>query len=116
MNRDSIAYALSILTGLAACLAVTLVTGRREAWDSSLYFAAALPAMTIAAFALGYLFPQRAWRWGVAMAFGQSIAMVIGGGSLGLWPLALVAMAIVSIPQIVAAVVAARLAPKRTAP
>ena len=70
--------------------------------------------MTIAAFALGYYFPQRAWRWGLAMAFGQSVAMVIGGGSASLWPLALVAMTIVSIPQIVAAVVAGRLAPRRT--
>ncbi len=114
-QRTAVAFTLAFVAGFAACLAVTVVTGRKEAWDSSLYFVAAMPAMTVAALALGYWFPAGAWRWALGIALGQSVAMAIGGGSLSLWPLALIAMTVLSLPQLAAALVASTFSPRKAA-
>ena len=96
-------FVLSTVAGFAICFAITLITGKKEAWDAGLYFYAGIPIMCVIAFALGFKFPVKAWRWALGIALGQSIAMVIGGGSLSLWPLSIIAMTIVSAPQLVAA-------------
>jgi hypothetical protein len=98
-TREWMPYAAAALSGLAVCLAISLATGRREAWDSELYFSIGMPVMVVAIFALSYFFPQRAWRWTLSMAIGQSIAMLLGGNSLSLWPLAIIAMLFFSLPQ-----------------
>ena len=112
-RSDALPYALSFAGGLVTCLAVTLISGRKEAWDSSLYFVAGIPVMCAIAFAVAYAFPTKAWRWAVAIALGQSIAMALGGGSLSLWPLAVVGMAVLSLPQLVAAIVGSRVSRRR---
>ena len=109
-RKDSIAFALSAITGFAVCLAITLATGKKEAWDSGLYFTLGMPLMCAVAFGLGWKFPEKAWRWALGIAIGQSVAMALGSGSLSLWPLAIVAMTILSLPQLVAALVGSRLA------
>ena len=98
-GADYVPYAASALCGLVVCLAISLATGRKEAWDSSLYFSVGMPAMVLAIFAISYLFPRAAWRWTLSMALGQSIALLLGGNSLSLWPLAILAMLLFSLPQ-----------------
>jgi hypothetical protein len=109
-----VAAALSAIAGFAACFAVSAISGRKEAWDSNLYFVAAIPAMCVVIFVIAYVFPMKPWRWALAMAFGQSIAMVAAGNSASLWPLSLVAMTIVSIPQFAVAIAAGAIARKPT--
>lgn len=109
----AVPYIVSFLAGLAICIAVAKLGGRREPWDSSLYFVAGIPVMCVVSFGLAYAYPVKAWRWVAAMAVGQSVALVMGGGSLGLWPLAIVAMAVLSLPQLAAAIVASNLARRR---
>jgi hypothetical protein len=48
------------------------------------------------------------------MALGQSIVLLMGGGSLSLWPLSIVAMVVLSVPQLAAAIVGSRMARRRT--
>ena len=112
LGSDPIAFALSALTGFAVCFGITLVTGRKEAWDSGLYFTLGIPIMCVIAFGLGWKFPEKAWRWALGIAIGQSVAMLLGGGSLSLWPLAIVAMIILSLPQLAAALLGSGLARK----
>jgi len=112
-TREWMPYAASALCGLTVCLAISQATGRKEAWDSQLYFSIGMPVMVLAIFALSYLFPQRAWRWTLAMAVGQSIAMLLGGNSLSLWPLAIVAMLFFSLPQFAAGFAASWLARRK---
>jgi hypothetical protein len=107
---EHLAYAISAVLGLAVCLAISYATGRKEAWDSSLYFSVGLPIMVLAIFAISYLFPRQAWRWTLSMALGQSVAMLLGGNSLSLWPLAILAMLIFSLPQFAAGFAASWLA------
>lgn len=109
-------YAISFIAGLAICLSITLISGRKEAWDAPIYFTFGIPLMCLVIFALGYWFPQRAWRWALSMAIGQSLALALGGGSAALWPLAVIAMTVVSLPQFIVAVIASRIAKKRVPP
>ena len=104
---------LAAIAGLAVWLAVAFISGRREAWDSSLYFVAGIPVLCAIAFALGWRFPARAWLLALAIAFGQSIGLLFSGGSLSLWPLTIVALTILSIPQLAAAIIGAGISKRR---
>jgi len=103
-------YVVSALGELAVCLVISQVTGKKEAFDSELYFSVGIPIMCVLIFALSYWFPEKPWRWTVSMAVGQSIAIASGGGSPTLWPLAMFAMAALSIPQLITGIVASKLA------
>jgi len=109
-RNEYLPYAAATLSGLVVCLAITIATGRNEAWDSGFYFSAGIPVMCVLIFVISYVFPRKAWRWTLSMAVGQSIALVMGGGSLTLWPLAIIAMTVLSVPQLVTGFVASKLA------
>lgn len=106
-------YALAAGGGFAVCVAIAQATGRREAWDAGEYFSIGIPLMCAIVFALAWHWPRHAWRWTLAMAVGQAAALAVGGNSLSLWPLAIIAMTVVSVPQFVAGLIAARLSPRR---
>lgn len=112
-SRRYIPLVTSSLAGLLVCLAISLGTGRKEAWDSEVYFSVGIPVMCVLIFAIGYRFPDRAWRWTLSMAVGQAVAMLSSGNSLSLWPLSLVAMTVLSVPQFVVGLVASRLATRK---
>lgn len=115
-QQPYVPYIVSALSGLGVCLAITVVTGRKEAWDSGVYFYVGIPAMCALIFAISYFFPARAWRWTLCMAIGQSLAIASGGGSLNLWPLSIIAMVMLSIPQFISGLIASLLgARKRSA-
>lgn len=101
-------HAVAIAAGFGICLAIALISGRREPWDSGLYFIVGIPLMCLVVAWLAHQYPARAWRWTMSMALGQSLALALGGGSLALWPLALVAMIVVSVPQFVTGLIASR--------
>ncbi len=101
-------HAVAIAAGFGICMAIGVISGRREPWDSALYFTVGIPLMCLVIAWLAYGYPVRAWRWTLSMALGQSLAMALGGGSLNLWPLALIAMIVVSIPQFVTGLIASR--------
>ena len=101
-------HGAAFAAGLGICLAIGFISGRREPWDSSLYFTLGIPLMCAVIAWLACLYPVRAWRWTLSMALGQSLALAMGGGSLSLWPLAIVAMIVVSLPQFLTGVIASR--------
>lgn len=107
-------FGVSVLGGLLVCLAISMSTGRREAWDSGAYFYVGIPIMCAVIFVIGYRFPDRPWRWVMSMAAGQALALVMAGNSLSLWPLSLVAMTVLSVPQFVVSSWASKLAIRRS--
>lgn len=109
-RKPLLPYVLSAVAGLVICLAITATTGRSEAWDSGLYYAVGIPLMCAAIFIIAFLFPHKPWRWTLAMAAGQAASALFGGSSLSLWPLALIFMTIISIPQFASGWFGARLA------
>jgi hypothetical protein len=109
-DGDFFPYAASFSAGLIVCLGLTSVSGGKEAIDTAEYFPVGVPLMTTAILAIAYLFPRRPWRWTLSMAAGQMSAMLLAGSSLSLWPLAIIAMLVYSVPQFVAGTVGAFLA------
>lgn len=107
-------YAVSFVVGLLVCLGLSIGSGGKEAVDTAAYLPIGIPLMALAILVLSYLFPTRPWRWTLCMAAGQMSAMLLTGSSLSLWPIAMVAMLILSIPQFVAGFVGAYFARRST--
>ena len=114
-KSDYLPYAAAALSGFFVCLAITIATGKSEAWDSGYYFTVGIPVMCALIFVISYIFPRRTWRWTLAMAVGQSVALALGGGSLTLWPIAIFGMAILSVPQFICGLIASDLAQRKRA-
>jgi hypothetical protein len=104
-----LAYAVAIVGGAILWLGVTLISGKREAWDSSLYWAAAYPLAIVLAGGLGYWFPERPWRWGLTVMLVQAVVLVLASSSFGLLPLGLILFSVLAIPPIGLAQLAAKM-------
>lgn len=115
-ERSSVApITIALLIGAALWTAASLASGRREAWDSSSYWALAYPAALVASALLGYFFPWRVWRWPLALFAGQFVAMIVRSDEVGgLAPLGLIMFGVLALPGIVAARIAARFAQSAT--
>jgi hypothetical protein len=114
-DNDVLPYVAAALAGLITCMAIALATGRREAWDAGAYYSIGIPVMVGLIFIIAWIFPERAWRWTLAMAVGQSLSAFLQGSSLNLFPLAIVFMTVVSVPQFIAGYIAARWSRSRSA-
>lgn len=110
-RRDAILA--SVTTGAALELVVGAVSGRREAWDSSLYWSVGLPAVLAVAAAIGYLGGRRGWQWTGLIVPTQATVMMLRSGEIsGLWPLTVVLASILGAPFLLAAFTASRFAPR----
>ena len=104
-----LAYAAAIAGGAILWLAVTIISGKKEAWDSSLYWAAAYPLAIALAGGLGYWFPERPWRWGLTVMVVQAVVLALASSSFGLLPLGLILFSVLAIPPIGLAQLAAKM-------
>jgi hypothetical protein len=105
---------------LAACAAgattwiVTAVLGhRREAWDASLYWVAAYPALALVLAWISFEMPLRPWRWVLAAMFTQAAVLFLSNPTANLLPLGLIAFGVLSLPLMIPAAIGARLGRKR---
>ena len=108
-------HVAAAICGLVVYVAITSATGKNEAWDDGSYYTIGVPLMCIVAFVIGYLFPHRPWRWALSIAGGQVLAALLHGSSLNLLPIAMIFMAIISTPQLLAAFIGSKLSPKKVA-
>ncbi|HEX7079757.1 MAG TPA: hypothetical protein VF329_01930 [Gammaproteobacteria bacterium] len=108
-------HAAAAICGFAVYVAITSATSKNEAWDDGSYYTIGIPLMSVVAFVIGYLFPHKPWRWALSMAGGQVLAAVLQGSSLDLLPIAMIFMAIVSTPQLLAAFIGSKLSRKKMA-
>jgi hypothetical protein len=100
----------AIATGAALELGVEVLTGRREAWDSALYWTVGMPLAALAAGVIGYLSRRPDWLWTAAIVPAQVTTMMIRSREIGpLWPLALVLSSILSAPFVACAFAGTRL-------
>lgn len=107
------AYVAAIVGGAIFWLATTAISGRHEAWDSSLYWTVAYPLSIIFGGGLGYWVPDRPWRWGLSVMLGQAVALAVTSSSFGLLPLGLILFAVLALPAIGLARIAARIRMRR---
>lgn len=100
---------LALLTGIALEVVVSRLGGRREAWDSTLYWTAGIPAALGVAVAIGYLARGSDWVWALLIVPGQFVAMAARSRDFSMLPLGLVLGAVIGIPFLVAAFVGQKL-------
>lgn len=66
MKKDHWLLLVAAAGGALVWVLIVVATGKREAWDSGVYFSVGLPAICLLAAVLGFVEPKRTWRWGVA--------------------------------------------------
>ena len=97
MFRPVWATLTTLGVGAASWIVVAVFGGRREAWDSELYFAA-LPLVGLTAGVVSYFAPSRFWRWAFFPFLAQALIMIAqsasGGAGLALLPLGLIVFGI----------------------
>jgi hypothetical protein len=99
---------------MALELGIHAMSGRREAWDSPLYWTVGLPIAGVAALAIGWLARRRNWLWTVLIVPGQVLTMMLRSAEIsGLLPLTVVLSAVLSAPFVAAAFVGSLLRPRR---
>jgi hypothetical protein len=98
---------VAMTSGVILWLATSAISGGREAWDSSLYWIVAYPLALIVAGTLGYLSPDRPWRWALALMLAQAVTLIISASSFGLLPLGLIMFAVLALPAAAVAMAAA---------
>jgi hypothetical protein len=99
-RATTLAYAIALVAGTMLWFATSAASGRREPWDSSLYWTVAYPVAILLSGVLGYVFPQRPWRWAAVVIFSQLIVMIVGGSGFGLLPLGLVLLTVLALPAV----------------
>ena len=76
MFQPAWATLTTIGVGAATWIVVAMFGGRREAWDSELFFAA-LPVIGLMAGVVSYFVPARFWRWALFPFPGQFLVMFV---------------------------------------
>jgi hypothetical protein len=108
-GRDSLfAYALSALAGLALWTVTAILAGKREPWDAGSYWTVSYPLAVIGSAVLGFVFPERPWRWAAILMLMQFVVMIGAGSDLSLLPLGLMVLAVLTIPAVAAGILAAK--------
>jgi hypothetical protein len=104
-NRSpALAIAAASVIGATLWFAVSVLTGKREAWDASAYWVVAYPVALMACAFLGYRYPERPWRWALVLFEAQFLAMCVRNGELGSgWPLGIVLFAVIALPGVLSA-------------
>ncbi len=103
------AYAAAIAGGALLWIATAAASGRTEAWDTPAYWSVAYPLSIALAGALAYAAPDRPWRWALAVMWSQALVLALTAGSFGLLPLGLALFAVLALPPIGVANLAARM-------
>ena len=103
MKKDYWLYGAAVVTGIVVWIVVSKVSHRREAWDSQWYFLIGTPVVCVVSAVLGYLEPNRPWRWGAAPLAGQFCWMLVTQGPGNLLPLGVIVFGILAIPSMLTA-------------
>jgi hypothetical protein len=88
------AYAIAAVAGAAGWIAIAQVAGRREAWDSELYFTWFLPSLALIIAALAFWNPDRIWRWAFVPFAAQALVAFAQNPTGSLMPMGLVVFGI----------------------
>jgi hypothetical protein len=111
-QRSSVALALAAVAGVVVWFLATLAIPRKEPWDAGLYWALFCPLAVAASAALAYRNPYRPGLIALVAFEAQFLAMCVRNGELGnLWPMGMLLFAVIALPAVAAATLAARASP-----
>jgi hypothetical protein len=113
MKKEHWLYLGAAVCGAAIWILIALASGRKEAWDSGLYFSVGIPAICLVSMAFAFFEPNRSWKWGVLPLVGQLVWMLLSQGPGNLLPLGVIVFGVLSVPPIIAARIGAFIATKQ---
>ena len=110
---------LAALAGIVAPVLVEWLVSPRDVWKT--FLVTAVPALCVVSAILGYVWPRKAWQWGLTPFLAHAIWQVLGPYSTVKWgnlgPIPYVfpfySAVLLAIPAIIAAEVAAYIARRR---
>jgi len=109
LNRRSV-IVLCVVAGAGLEVVIHALSGRREAWDSGLYWTLGLPIVAVLSLAMGWASQRSDWLWTFLIVPSQVTTMMVRSGEIGsLWPLAAALSSILSTPFVAAAFVGSRM-------
>jgi len=109
MAGSALPFSIATFGGLLLWTATAVAGGRAEPWDSPLYWTVSYPAALAFCLVLGLVFPERPWRWALVLIGSQLLVMAFSSPGLGLLPLGLVMLGILSLPGVVLARIGGRI-------
>jgi hypothetical protein len=110
MKKEQWLYGTAFVSGILVWMLVSSASGKREAWDSELYFTFGIPVLCLVACVLGFAEPERSWRWGIVPFSGQCAWMLLTQGVGNLLPLGVIVLGLFAVPSIVTARLGAAIA------
>jgi hypothetical protein len=114
MKKDNVLCAVAIIVGAGVWIAISAISGRKEAWDANMYYSVGIPVLCLCVGALGFVEPARNWRWAVLPMAGQAVWVLLSQGFGNLMPLGLVVFAFLSLPLVLFARIGAAIGRRRT--
>jgi hypothetical protein len=104
-----IAYMLAIIGGAVLWQVTAIISGKTEAWNASSSWTVTYPLSIILTGWLSYQFPEKPWRWGFSVMFGQAGMMILSNSDYSLLPLGLVLFGLLALPAVGFAQIIARI-------
>lgn len=111
--RDWIVATSMFALGVVSWVLIAKVSGRREAWDSELYFSVFMPSIAIIVGLVSWLIPRQYGRWAFLPFLGQAVGAFVQNPTANLLPLGLIMFAILGALCLLPAVIGARLGKMR---
>ena len=106
--KHGVAWLAAAASGLLIWGVASLAMGGGEPWDKMEYWTLWLPLAGVACLVLGAVFPERPWRWPIAVMLAQLPVMMIGGGEIGsMAPMGAVLLLLLAVPLMLPAVLGA---------
>jgi hypothetical protein len=116
-QRIAAPAALATLAGVVLWGVASLLSHKREPWDASVYWVTVYPLAIAMSAVLAYRYPQRPVLWALVIFESQFLAMCIRSREAGnLWPIGMLLFAVVALPAIAAAKIAAARSPHANVP
>ena len=94
--KSAVGWAVAAASGAALWAGANLVEGSREPWDVESYWVVQLPLAALLCAVLGFAFPERPWRWPLAVMLAQLPVMMLFTGEVAA-PLMVVGLALLLI-------------------
>ena len=113
IERTHIAFVAATGCGAVLWIASAAAFGRSEPWDSALYWKISYPIAIGLAGVLGYVVPEKPWRWALMVMLSQFATMALKGGLGSMWPLGLVLFVVLALPGMGLANLTARIRTRR---
>ncbi len=118
-RRHVLLLGIAALAGTVAFVLVEWLVSPRDVWNT--FLITAVPALCVVSAILGYVWPRKAWQWGLTPFLALAIWQVLGPYSKVKWgnlgPISYVfpfyTAVLLAIPAIIAAEVAAYIARRR---